>query len=64
MQLLETPGVLGRGRNSDKEIKKEFPCITHDSDIVQPSPCYQQGAWIWTTHNLQSYAARMLDAVA
>ena len=45
MQLLETLGVLGRGRNSDKEQKNEFPCIKHDSDYVQPSPCYQQGAW-------------------
>ena len=34
MRLLETPGILGRGKNSDKDaiVEHEFPCTTHDSD--------------------------------
>ena len=45
MRWPDTPGPLGRGRSSDKEARTEFPVTTRDSDIVQPSPCYQQGAW-------------------
>jgi hypothetical protein len=41
---LENPGAFGKGRNSDKEVEREFRPTTGASDIVQPSLYYRQGA--------------------